>query len=249
MIRIEKRNLGKTLFAIPLCAVLSAYDFISEPLDLNVLDIFISKVLGRVTSYNNSSYILTVQNLSFVIIFNFAFSGYIANHFRYSCVYVFSRLRSRRHWYYSRVIEIMIYDLIYLILFFGCNLFVCIQKSTMEFEPASLGTIAALFGFSFLLVINTTLAINLLSMKWGTTVSFFSIQTVLFLLIALAFFFYDISWAVILNPVSCLDFLNKDVNSVLFIVLNNLVCFVSLLCLGKRRIVEYDVALFDAEVS
>lgn len=249
MIKLERKQFAKTLLAIPLCLILSAYDFISAQLDISVIDMFVQKIMGRVTSYDSSSYILTVQNISFVIIFNFAFCDYIASHFRFGCVYVFSRLRSRWTWYYSRVIELVIYAFLYLVLFFGGTLLICICKSTRAFEITSLRTVAFLLAFSFFIVVNSTLAINLLSIRWGATVSFFAVEAILFFLIALSFFTHDIAWAVSLNPMSCLDLLNKETHIMLFIILNNTVWFLALFYIGRRRVAMYDIALFDPEIN
>lgn len=249
MIKIEKKQIIKTFLAIPLCILLSCYDLISQPDMYDIEELFVQKIFGRISFYDSSAYFITMQNLVFVILFNLIFSGYIASYFRYSCVYVFSRLKNRRSWYSSRIVELMIYAFIYVTLFLGGNLIVCIHKSVLSLESEAWKTIFLLLFLSFLLVVNTTLAINILSIRWGTTMSFFVIQVLMFLLVLLAIFTCNITWAAVINPVSCLNILGGDARTIVLIIASNIVWSLVIIGFGMRRVIKYDVALFDAELN
>ncbi len=247
--KIEKRFIIKAFLSIPLALILYCYEVFSPPEAIEITDMFIQKVFGKITTSDSSAYILTIQNLAFVIIFNLLFSSYISEHFRYSCVYVFSRLKSRKVWFNHRVLELIIYATIYIIMFFIITLFVCIRKSTLEFQSDDIEVYMIILLFSLMITLNTTIATNLLSIKFGTITSFFVVQGVLFFLVIISLVSDHNTFLSIVNPISCLNLLTHENYMTGLMMLNNIVIFFLLYFYGKKSITCYDIALFDAEIN
>lgn len=247
MPRVDRRRLKKALLAIPLALALHCLALISQPEPMPAMELLLGKVFGRITLNNNGIYLLAIENLAFVLVFNLLYATCISEHFRYSCVYVFSRQRCRRAWYFRRVGELVLYAVLYLLLYLGCVLLVCLRCSTLPLEPGDWGKFAFVFLFSISIVVDTTLAINLLAMRWGVTVSFFLVQGVLSSLILLAIWTCNIPWMVQLNPISCLSLLDQGAGEQVRMAAYHVLIFAAILFGGARYVARYDIAMFDAE--
>lgn len=247
MPRVDRRRLKKALLAIPLALALHCLALISQPEPMPAMELLLGKVFGRITLNNNGIYLLAIENLAFVLVFNLLYATCISEHFRYSCVYVFSRQRSRRAWYFRRVGELVLYAVLYLLLYLGCVLLVCLRCSTLPLEPGDWGKFAVVFLFSLSIVMDTTLAINLLAMRWGVTVSFFLVQGVLSSLILLAIWTSNIPWMVQINPISCMNLFDQGAGAQVWMAAYHVLIFAAILFGGARYVARYDIAMFDAE--
>lgn len=245
--RIDRRCLSKALLAIPLALALHCFELISQPEAVRSMELFLGKVFGRLTLNNDGIYLLAIENLAFVLVFNLLYATCISEHFRYSCVYVFSRQRSRRAWYFRRVGELVLYAVLYLLLYLVCVLLVCLRRSTLPLEAGDWGKFAVVFLFSLSIVMDTTLAINLLAMRWGVTVSFFLVQGVLSSLILLAIWTSNIPWMVQINPISCMNLFDQGAGAQVWMAAYHVLLFAAVLFGGARYVARYDVAMFDAE--
>ena len=202
--------MGKALSAFPLCLVL--YCFILRPgcRDFYTLtETFCDTIFGIMDYEDTRVYIMTVENIAFIMMFNLMLGGHIAHHFRYSCVYVFTRLSSRRGWYAARALEIIVTAVLYCLFYVGSVLLISLNASQKPLDVVTLNRVLLVFLFSFLFVSSTTLLANILSLRYGTAVGFFITEGVTLTLLALLTATYRIKAAVLLNPIAFLNLFDQ----------------------------------------
>lgn len=244
----KKTNIWKTLISIPLCLLMSIFDLISEKDNYNIVDLFAHKVFGRMSFDNESTFILTMQNLIFVVVCNILFSEILAKHFRTGSVYVFSRIHSRSKWYTCKVIELLFYTTMFSTLYLLSTILICCYRSTATIQANQVIMLLLIFLFAGLFCGSTTLLVNLLTIKFGTTVSFLVVQLTVLTFIFLAMSTSHIPIAILLNPVSCLNILDTTYNTSGILITNTVFLCIIFLA-GLRYINNYDIYLFDAEAS
>lgn len=174
------------LLAVPLCAVMFAFSFIGEPGNESVLKLFTDKIFGRVSFYENSAYIEALQNLIFLVVGNILFSDMIAKHFRTGCVYVFSRIHNRRKWYIRKAGKLLLHATLFAFCYLTGALMICMFTTTKTLSTEEIPALLFLYAFAFLLNGSTSLLVNLLATKWGTTIAITLVQFVILVLIFIA---------------------------------------------------------------
>lgn len=245
---MKKNDVFKLLAGVPLSLILSAFDLISDVEGTSIIDSFTFKVFGRISLQNESVYLLTMQNLLFVVVCNILFADSISAHFRVSSVYVFSRIYNRAKWYRKQVCMLLIRTSIFSSIYLITTLLICIRKSTEEISVSLLNPLLLIVFLSIFLCGTTTLLINLLSIRWGTNTGFVCVQVMLFALVFIGMATSRVSWATIINPVSCLNVLEKPDMSIL-ILLTDTAWFTLIFCCGSMYVKKYDVFLYDAEIG
>lgn len=194
-------------------------------------------------------YILLIENVAYVIVFHLLFGGHIARHFRYSCAYVFSRLKNRKAWFLKRVLELLTYAAIYDFLYVGCILLVSMNAaSQMPDRFLVLRAVLILF-FSFLLLAITVLIVNLLSLRLGTASGLFVTESVIMGLIGLLTVTYRYPLLVYLNPVAFLNLFDQGGGSALFSCIYDLLILIGIILIGIHYLSQLDIALFDPELN
>ncbi len=249
MVRLEKRNLLKAFIAVPLCFVLYSFHLASAPSSLSLSEQLEIMVFGKMDFNYSYAYIMTIENIAFIMLFNLMFSTHITTHFRYSCVYVFSRLRDRRRWYAARMLEIIICALIYTLLYVISVLVICMIVTGRPLDSVTLYRCFMVFLFSFLIVCSSTLLINLLALKFGTGAGFFIVEGIIFALVVIFMLTYDLPWAAYVNPLACLNLFNSPKNTAWVTTANNFIIFAAVFLGGMKYVSGYDVAMFDAELN
>ena len=99
----------KALSAVPLCLILYCFNLIpGSQAGESLTDVFTKTIFGKLDYQYSYVYAMAAENVAFILLFDILFAGHLTGHFRYSCVYVFTRIRSRRQWYFSRVGELTV---------------------------------------------------------------------------------------------------------------------------------------------
>jgi len=240
----------RALLALPLCLVLYCYEL--EPgcrAGFSLTQTFCAILFGALDYQNSYVYVMTIENIAFILLFNLMFASYISGHFRYSCVYVFSRVSNRKTWYFKRVAELLACALLYVVLYVGCVLLISMNASQQPLTPVALARVGMVCLFSFFLVGSITLASNLLALRFGTAVGLLVTTGVLLAFLALLLFFHESRWAILLNPLACLNLFNSGRNGALFTTVYNFIILTVTSVYGAWYVSDYDVALFDAELN
>ena len=247
MIRPEKRTLLKIPVAGILSLTINAATLVGRKSDMPPFEMLVYRLFGSMVSDSKEMFLIIVQNIIFIVLFSALFSGYISAHFRYSCVYVFSRLKSRRRWFAERALELMITAALYAAVYIGVTLMICCASSNAPFLREHLGSLLLLYLCALLITVNITLGINLLSLRFGSTVSFFVVQAALAGFIYLALNTAVSAPCAWLNPLSCILIL--DAPTPYLPILGSVIILILLFFGGMAYVDRYDIALFDPEIN
>lgn len=251
--QLNKGHLLKTMTAIPLCLVLYCFDLIpGARLGASFEEVFPLLMFGEMFFEFDLSialYIRIVENITFVFLFDLLFSDHLAGHFRYSCVYVFTRIQSRQKWYLCRATELAVCAFLYSLLYTASIVFVSIVATQRLPDRLFLQNIAAVFLFAFLLVTSSSVAVNILKLKIGTATGVFTVAGILFILIGLLMRSYQIPVLFILNPLACLNLFRLTAFLKAIITIYDTLILAGIVIIGAVVVKHYDVALFDPELN
>ncbi len=242
--------LAKALVALPLCLVLYCYEL--EPgcrAGYSLIQAFCAILFGAVDYQNSYVYIMTIENIAYIFLFDLMFAAHITGHFRYSCVYVFTRIHSRKKWSLARMAELLACAFVYAFLYVGGVLMISINAAQQPLTTTALIRVGMVFLFSFFLLSSTALSVNLLSLRYGTAIGLLVTVGSVLGLVALLLVFHAHPVAVLLNPLACLNLFNSGLGGALFTTAYNFVVLLVLLFAGVYTVSSYDVALFDAELT
>lgn len=245
---MKRKQIYKLFIGFPLCLLLSLYDLISDVGDFDIVESFAYKVFGRMSFNNDGIYLLTMQNLLFVVVCNILFADSISTYFRDGCVYVFSRIHDRVKWYWKQVVYLLMQTSIYTLGYLLSTLWICARKTNQTLQTDQLYPLIIILIFSLFLSGSTTLLINLLSIRWGTTISFICVQIAVFVLIFVGMISCNVPLIVLLNPIACLNILDQP-NHAIPMLATNIICMAATIKCGSVFVKKYDIYLFDAEVS
>jgi len=200
------------------------------------------------------AYVFVIEGMYFIFVFNMLFGNYIYHDFQVSSIYVFSRIRERKKWFYKKVIELAFISLIYTVLFLLTLLVICISCSNQKLDKSSIQMIATLLIFIALFLMASTLIINLLTIKFNSSVGFIIVYLVLLILITVLLMsdwmtlFTNAPYLLLLNPVAgvILNLTGETTMTVLAILyyfgLNGIIIFV-----GARFINCLEVGLLEKD--
>lgn len=249
MIRWEKEQIYKILSACPLAFIKCINELVSEVRDYSITDLVSYQIYGKISSPDGEMLVLVLQNMIFMIVFQIMFADYISKHFRYSCVYVFTRLQNRKKWYVCRIAELAVAAVFYLALYIGTITLICTGKSTYPLTGADIKALVLLMISAFFLVWNATVLVNTISLRWGMMAGFFFVQAGLAVLYALSKVSMAYPSLTMINPIACINILNADGGAILQMLIGNL-GWTMLICYCSMRYIEkYDIALMDAELN
>lgn len=242
------KYIKKSFLIIPLTLLLYNLELFSKPSGLAVSDLMISKLFGSITYQDRTSYVLVFENLAFLIIGNILFSNYISNHFRYSSVYVFSRIKRRNRWFLKRAFEVILLSLIYCLMYIGILFLISLHSSSNPLDMYSVKITLHLFLYCSFIVAFTTLLINLLSIKYGSIIAIIAVQIFTIILTVLAVTFSQSKFG-ILNPMIVVSTFNLSTSVRVIVAIYDLLLIGIILYIGCKFIGNYDIALTDNEIS
>ena len=248
MLKLQKKPLAVSLIGAPLYLLLHFDGLIAVPADISAGSMLALRSFGQLPMSDWNSLTDIIGGIAFIILFNILYSGYITSHFRFSCVYVFSRVRSRESWYLQRCAEVLFYAALYSFLYVAAGLLICRHMVVQTITAADMLTALRIWIYSIILLGNTTLLLSLISLKTGTLTGFVVTQVAVFLLI-FANLFISAPTVIGLNPVSLLQFKLLTQTQHIGTVTVNGVILAVLLMAGGQYVKRYDVAMFDAEVN
>lgn len=250
-------NWGKLLRIIsivPVTFLFSLYSLISDKHDIAIGSMLTERIFGTVTDDTKKAFLLVLSNILYLVLFNIFFGNMISEDFRFSSVYLFSRLKNRRIWFYKRALELIMISSVYTVLFLGSNLLVCMFCSTREIEINDLRIFLILFGLITMILAITTIIINLISIRLGSTTAFIAVYICVVMLIFLSLKHESIPligkyyYVRALNPLSGIVLnLSDNPFAQYMVILYYLVLMILTFVLGGNYVNNVDIALVDSE--
>lgn len=244
----------KIIFIIPITILFNFNVFLSKPSDIMVGDLLLGKIMGQMTTDNATVFIFLVDSLFYLIIFNLLYGNFIYDDFRYSSVYLFSRLKSRKTWFYKKSLELLGITIVYTLIFLLTNLWLSKMNTVQAINSETLIIFGLLFTRLVLLLFLTTILINLLSIRFGNALGFITVYIGVVMLIFLAASHQSIPFIgsnnvfLFLNPICGLieeTFSNFNIQVLFYFYNFFLLCIINIV--GAFYIDRFDIALVDYE--
>lgn len=218
-------------------------------------DFFIFSTFDMQSILENKSLILTMFNVALIIVFNLFFGTTIYREFADNGVYLFTRIRDRKKWFFKKAMKIVFYSGIYSLLYLIVTLCLCmIHKG--QLLSWSVVPIFVLMWFALSVVtILTTMIINFFSIFHGEQVGFIVGYSVFIVFIMLALNFDDIYilgsiyYLSFWNPVNVLSlYLLDNLWHQIFVVLYNIGIVGGLFIYIAKKINKMDIAIHSKEM-
>lgn len=244
----------KVIIIIPATILFFIETLIRYPIDSPISTIMLTKIMGTITTDNSRVFVFVMEKQFYLVLFNIMFGNYIYEHFRFSSVYVFTRINSRKNWIIKEYIELLLISIIYTGLFLLTCLFICKKGSLQLYDSEVINVFITLYFNLVILIFWSTLLINLLALRYGNIIAFIIVYiafTVLMFIGLKQQYIQNKSVAELLylvNPVS--GVLNGYTYNTFLKVLSYIfkIVFVTITTIiGEKYIAKMDIALEDCE--
>lgn len=154
-----------------------------------------------------------VVELTLLLVPQFLFEAYagaeLYRHFCTASIYVFSRTTDRLGWYWKETLQLFLYTASYEVVFFLSAVLISCVRHRVNADTDGIITALCYVIFYSLWIYSMTMLINLLAVKWGSSMAFMAVCSVQLLLNAILPLIRNPAvWKLILygNPVSRLIF-------------------------------------------
>lgn len=235
-----------SLFAIvPLTLIFSINFILFGESTSSIEETVLNMVIGQVSSNDNKVMLFIGEKLYYLIFFNLLFGGFISEQFNDNAVYIFSRIKNRKKWFYKRATQLLAFSAVYSLIFVSTLIFIGVINSNGNFDGQTMYVICVLIVRMILLIFFTTLAINLLSVRYDSIRGFIIVYVISMILIFIAIKYSNSNfsaWIHLLNPMS--GFIFPTSNNVILLVVS-LIYYVALIIIlmiiGAAYINRYDI--------
>lgn len=182
-------TLFKILTVIPLIFILSIYEFLSSPNELNIAYSLWQCFFGKLSGNFISTFVVASESVSFIILFLILFGTYLSKYYDIGSVYIFSRVKSRCSFFAKKLIALFIITCFYVLCYLATNLLLCLKKSTLSPDINVLYVFIFMFCYlSFLLMIFVLIS-NIIALYINSTNGIFLTTLFVFLLIFFCTYF------------------------------------------------------------
>lgn len=242
------RGINKTLFAVPLAVVMTLANLPNNARALPVSRLIELSLFGGEIDINPGALLTILLSVGFVVLFNILYGNTISNEFRYCSVYVFTRIANRCRWFICKVAELLIYAVCYSVLIIAAAFGMCALSSSLPVDSAAYMNMPMQFVAALFLLFTTTLLINLISMRLGSSAGFISVYSTVIILISLLTL-VDIRppWLRLLNPMICLSLPSMGRTHMIFTLCYDFTIAAAVLIAGIFLVKRFNIALFDSE--
>jgi len=247
-------KITRTISIVPITFLFSLYLLISDKQDISIGSMLTHRILGQVGGESSKAFVLVLSNLLYLVLFNIFFGNIISEEFRFSSVYLFSRLKNRKVWFYKKASEMLMIASIYTLLFLGSNIFICMFCSIRKIEINDIKVFLVLFGLITMILAITTTLINLVSIRLGSTTAFITVYICVVILVFISLehenipFLGKYYYTRVFNPLSGVALnLSENLIAQCIILVYYLVLITLTFILGGNYINGIDIALIDCE--
>ena len=126
---MRKKYLFRELLVIPLVFLQSFLTVVGDKVPLPAEDMLLFSIAGRVSEELVQAVILATDQMVFLLLFLLLFGDFLAEQLRTGAVYQFSRMLSRRFWYYHQIGSFTGYSFGYAFLYVGLHAIVTVIAS------------------------------------------------------------------------------------------------------------------------
>lgn len=253
---IRGSTIIKLLSVIPVTCLIKHTLFFGEESSEHVVSRRIIHEIFSMTRLGDmKTFVMTMDGMFFLFLFNLLFGTYIYKEFGTSSVYLFSRLKSRSKWLIRKSIVLTVMSGIYVLLYLF-TIF-CIASIHAKFTCNLLDFLKVLLVWFVLMLYAsiTTISINYVSIRFGSAIGFvvvFAAQMLLFSAVIQYENIPNVMWKPFLlygNPASMIAVGMNDLSLQQgLLAMIDLFWLLLLILIGAKWINHYDVALSDREM-
>ncbi len=255
-VNIKTTYLWKVFFIVPIAflfqidALLTAGGVDSSVGEMLAYALFGDAMIGDIRIF-----ILLMDRMYYIFIFIMLYGTYIYRDFQVSSVYLFSRLKDRKKWFYKNVVAVAIFAAVYTFLFLATLLATCVWSSNYPLDIESVKMLGTLFIFVTLFLTATTLLTNFLTIRYNSSIGFICVYTLILILISIVvmsdnnmIWLAEHPYFSLLNPVEAIilnmseDSWMKLIATIYYLVLNGVIIW-----LGARYVNSLEVGLMQKE--
>lgn len=172
---VDKRKWWKNIWIVPITILIYWTDLLPNNVQETVSAVLLDKFGGRISpGVDNADniFLLDIQQLYFLIVFNLIFANQIVDHFRYSCIYVFSRIKNRKKWFLRCSLELWVIASLYSFLYVGTLFFIGSLSAKFYITTNDLWIAFVLWFKVNVICYITTLLLNIISIRLGSVLAF-----------------------------------------------------------------------------
>ncbi len=249
----SRRQILKTLLIIPVTFIMSVDNFLyAGTIEITISELLILKMFERVQVGDVRVFVLVIDKLIYMFLFNILYGNLISEEFRYNSIYVFSRLKSRKVWFVSKCVRLFLISMLYSLIFLACNLLICTVASVHRIYWGDINLVMILFIIISFMLMLTTLLINMISIRFGNGTGFILTYLVIVILLFMSLqgqsFMGSFRYLLLLNPMSSIniDIIENKI-FLFFYIIYYFMLITATVLLGARFVNKQDIALYDAE--
>lgn len=242
------KELNKTLLAVPIAVVMALVGLPNNARDFPASQLIKLALFGDEIYFGAVALLTAILSVGFVVLFNILYGNTISNEFRYCSVYVFTRVANRSRWFICRAAELLIYAVCYSVLMLAAAFVMCAFISPLPVDSAAYMDLPLQLAAAVFLLFTTTLLINLISMRLGSSAGFIAVySTVTILIVLLTVVEIRSPWLRLLNPMICLGLPSMGRTHMIFTLCYDFIIAAAVLIAGVFSVKRFNIALFDSE--
>lgn len=252
---IKKSNVLKILTILPILFFRKSNLLIySNKSTMPIAELFLQNMFSGNPSRTNTNIVIVMFGLVEVIVFNLLFGTHIYRDLYENSIYIFVRQKSRWKWFLNRSAQLFLYSAVYHGIFVFLTFLLCMNFSNLSLDAVAIRVLLTTYTLIQLFAFWTTLVINLLAIRLGSTASFI-VNYVVLLVLSMAALKHEkipviqnMPFILALNPVANVTInWNDGIGKGLFPALYFIILIIITVILGGIMILKTDISLENKE--
>lgn len=162
----------KLIFLIPFLLILSLDEIVgSTQQDLDFSYVLWSCIFGNLEAGNVASLISSVKLISSLLMFILLYGNYVTEYLAGIANVFFVRVKSRKKWSKTKIMELSVYAFVYILLFIVLEVAICsCRVEKIVFDKTLIVTLSAIIGIVVPILIILIVVASGIAIKWGSSI-------------------------------------------------------------------------------
>jgi len=252
---INKKIVIKLVSIVPITILYMMFFITSSTVaHLPLNEMLLNEIFGQVSIGDEKAIVLVIENIYYIIIFNLLFGTAIYHLINEKGIYLFIRIKDRKRWFYKQTFNMLGCSALYSGFFLTTLTIIFMLKTNTGFNLLTIQTLFILWYFISMVLSMSTIAINLIAIRYGSNIGFLLVYLFMILQLYLSLKFDEIPiigdnrYLLMLNPMAVITI---GLSSYTFL---NILAFINLIflfgCLvwwGGQYVNKIDIGLSNSE--
>lgn len=170
---LRKSDILKCLSILPILFVCKSSMFIDDRNAIEpVAELFLKNIFTGNPSRTETDIVTVMFDLIELVLFNLLYGAYIYRDLYENSVYIFVRQRNRAKWFRQRLMELFGYCVVYNTIFLGTIFALSVFWSNYAVDNVAINAFVSTYVMLLMFSYWTTVVINILAVRFGSTFSF-----------------------------------------------------------------------------